>query len=56
MNEAQININYARMIGDREIQLEAFRAILQQKEERIKELEEQLNLLSEDEGLNTEND
>lgn len=46
MND-KININYAEMIGEREVQLEALRIVIKQKDVRIAELETRLNTLLE---------
>ena len=42
MAEKAIDIDYSKMIGDREVQIEAMRIVLQQKDEEIKQLKELL--------------
>ena len=45
MSNMQINVDYVKMIGAREAKIEALRTVLQQKDERIRQLEERLDAL-----------
>ena len=55
-NTTPVNIDYSKMIGDREIQLEAMRIVLRQKDERIRQLEERLDALLKKGEEQTEDD